>query len=83
MRLMTSSNLVGSCTLYRKVRWLLGFEDAIGLASRALIGITKGDQAAAGDEQASTLQPAHASWLDLAHRLMRPPVQPFLPVGGW
>jgi hypothetical protein len=36
---MTSSNLVGSCTLHRKVGWLLGLEDAIGVASRALIGI--------------------------------------------
>jgi hypothetical protein len=24
---------VGSCTLHRKVRWLLGLEDAIGVAS--------------------------------------------------
>jgi hypothetical protein len=39
LRLMTSSNLVGSCTLHRKVGWLLGLEDAIGVASRALIGI--------------------------------------------
>ena len=37
LRLMTSSNLVGSCTLCRKVRWLLGLGDAIGVASRALI----------------------------------------------
>ena len=62
---------VGSCTLHRKVRWLLGLQDAIGVASRAPIGIAKGDQAAAGEEQASTLQRAHASWLDLAHKLTR------------
>jgi hypothetical protein len=54
LRLMTSSNLVGSCTLHRKVRWLLGLEGAIGVASRAPIGITKGDRGPpAGEEQAS------------------------------